>query len=146
MVSLSMKCDVNVTLQVLPLFFVSQDRQLHIQTQLKCASYLVAYAAKKLRYVIFPKTDFSVTEFLRENYFLVYFFTFVKGCRVSRCVIPEEPAACVLKNAGSEFALKVDIQPSELKYVIYQNTQCFLCFVFICSFFVFFHLYPLFLF
>jgi hypothetical protein len=110
----------------------------HSQTQLKCASYLVVHAAIKLRYVIFRKTDFSVTEFLRGNYFLVYFFTFMKGWRVSRRVISEEPAACVLKNAGSEFALKVGIQPSELKYVINQNTLCFLCFVFICSFFVFF--------
>ena len=70
----------------------------------------------------------------------------MKGCRVSKLVISEEPAACVLKNAGSEFGLKVDIQPSELKYVIYQNTLCFLCFVFIYSFFVVFHLSPLFLF
>jgi hypothetical protein len=110
----------------------------HSQTQLKCASYLAVHAAIKLRYVNFSKTDFSVTEFLTEKYFLVYFFTFVKGCHVSRRVISEEPAACVLKNVGSEFALNVSTQPSELKYVIYQNTLSFLYFVFVCSFFVFF--------
>ena len=49
---------------------------------------------------------------------------------------------CVLKYAGSEFTLNVGTQPSELKHVIYQNILSFLCFVFVCSFFVFIHFSP----
>lgn len=118
----------------------------HSQTQLKCASYLAVHPVIKLRYFNFAKTDFSVTEFLTEKYFLVYFFTFVKGCHVSRRVISEESAAGVLKNVGSEFTLNSTIWTKVLHISEHPKLPVFRIYVFfLCIFFIFLNLAYVFL-
>jgi hypothetical protein len=139
MVSHSMKCDVTVAVQVLPLFYVSQDRPLHIHS---CSARLnlALHAAMTPRYVNFSKTDFSVTEFRAEKYFLIYFFTFLKVWRVSRRVISEELQRASWKTWAASSPLTLVL--NHLNKLRHMSEHPKLSVFPVSMFFVFFHSTP----